>query len=131
MVMVVIRADTKTVTTVGVHGNSPKVAPVMMMDSPRQMMTNRPTRSARCAPSTSQSMVLDRPRPGTKKASSGPVNSSPRATSQINNRVCPSARPPLIQNTAPSRAQVEIRWKFAFCVGDPRTALRVNRLRPT
>lgn len=131
MAMVVTKADTKAATTGAVHVSSANVAPVMMIDSPRQMMTNRPTRSARCAPSTSQSVVLDRPKPGTKKARAGPVNSSARAISQISSRVCPSARPPLIQNTAPSRAHSDILWKFALCAGELRTAHRVNRLRPT
>ncbi|MNE38651.1 hypothetical protein D3C80_1325580 [compost metagenome] len=114
MVIAVVSAEAKATTTGGVQARSANVAPVMTIDSPRQMMTNNPTRSARCAPSTSQSVVIDRPSPGTKKATAGAVNSSNRATSQINSRVCPSASPPLIQNTAPSSAQAEILWKFAF-----------------
>ena len=41
------------------------VAPVTSIDSPKAMITNSALRSAMCAPSTRQSMVPDRPRPGT------------------------------------------------------------------
>ena len=46
-----------------------KVAPVTRIDSPSAMMMNRPQRSAICAPSTSQSAVVERPRPGVQKPS--------------------------------------------------------------
>ena len=49
------------------HVSSANVAPVTSSDSPRAMMMNSAQRSARCAPSTSQSVVDERPSPGTQK----------------------------------------------------------------
>jgi hypothetical protein len=46
-------------------GDDAAVAPVMRIDSPSAMMTNKLQRSAMCAPSTFQSAVVERPRPGT------------------------------------------------------------------
>ena len=48
-------------------GRLAAVAPVTRMDSPSAMMTNNAQRSAMCAPSTRQSVVPERPRPGTQK----------------------------------------------------------------
>ena len=47
------------------HGRPAAVAPVMRIDSPSAMMTNRLHRSAMWVPSTFQSVVLERPSPGT------------------------------------------------------------------
>lgn len=55
------------------HSNSANPAPVTRIDSPRAMMTKRPQRSARWVPSMSQSVVLERPRPGTRNDTHGPA----------------------------------------------------------
>ena len=56
----------RTAVTVGeVHACPANVAPVTRIDSPSAMMTNSAHRSARWWPSTSQSTVCERPRPGT------------------------------------------------------------------
>src|SRR5262245_34064292 len=63
-----------------VHSSSANVAPVTSMDSPSAIMTKRPQRSARWPPSVAQSVVSDRPSPGTKKPTAGPEYSMASAT---------------------------------------------------
>ena len=48
------------------HSSSANVAPVTSKDSPSAMMMNKAQRSARWPPSTSQSSIIERPRPGTQ-----------------------------------------------------------------
>src|SRR5262245_28549728 len=65
-------AMTKAANAGHVHSSSANVAPVTSMDSPSEIMTKRPQRSARWTPSMAQSVVSDRPSPGTKKPTAGP-----------------------------------------------------------
>lgn len=68
MAMVDSTAEAKAAQTAGdVQSRPPKVAPDTKRVSPRQMIMNRPTRSAMWPPSTFQSAVVERPRPGTQK----------------------------------------------------------------
>ena len=59
-------ATRKAQTRAVVAGSDAAVAPVTRMDSPSAIMTNSAQRSAMCAPSTFQSVVFERPMPGTK-----------------------------------------------------------------
>ena len=66
-------------------------------------MTNSPQRSAMWPPSTTQSVVVERPSPGTQKPSSGAMVSMPTATAHSVSRAGPSAKAPAIQSSAVER----------------------------
>jgi len=121
----------KAAATDQLHSISATVAPVTRIDSPRQMMTNRPTRSAKWPPSMVQSEVLARPRPGTKKLTAGEMYSMARAPSHSHVRVCGSANPPPIHRQADASSQIRMRTKLVRSMASPRAAQSMNRVRPT
>ena len=77
-------------------------------------------RSAIWPPSTAQSSIEDMPSAGTQKRAAGDRYSMTSATIHNSSRVCPSARPPAIQNNADVDSQTRIRTAFSrveTCVG--------------
>jgi hypothetical protein len=92
---------------VAVQGSSANLAPVTRIDSPSTMIMKSPQRSAMCAPSTSQSAVVERPRPGVQKLTEGETYSMARAASHRAKRHSPCDSPPAIQST-PDRASQDV-----------------------
>ena len=112
------KAAAKAVTLSPVQARSAKVAPATSTDSPSAMMTKRPDRSARCAPATSQSVVGDRPMPGTRNPAAGPAYSMAIATSHSAKRISrPIVSPPAIQNADETTSQTPIRQKLRKLAG--------------
>ena len=109
-----MKAARKAATVDASQGRSAKVAPVTRIDSPSAMMMNRAQRSAMCPPSTSQSLVVERPSPGTRSPSDGrSIFDASSAVAQRPKRASsPSARPPAIQNRPESTSQAQMRWKL-------------------
>src|SRR5262245_21550809 len=102
-------AMTKAANAGQVHSSSANVAPVTSMDSPSAIMTKRPQRSARWPPSMAQSVVSDRPSPGTKKPTAGPEYSMASATAHSPSLGTGAANPPKNQNSAETESQIMIR----------------------
>src|SRR5262245_36419672 len=69
----------------------------------------RPQRSARWPPSMAQSVVSDRPSPGTKKPTASPEYSMASATAHSPSLGPGAANPPKIQNSAETESQIMIR----------------------
>ena len=127
-----MKATMKAINVSPAQGASARVAPVTSTDSPSAMMTKSPQRSARCSPSTSQSAVVEAPRPGTKKPEAGPAKSIASAGAQTQKRASLSKKAPAIQNRPDRTDQSVIRWKLRVLPLDvPRRAQSMNSERPT
>ena len=59
---------------------------MIRIDSPSAMMTNSPQRSAMWPPSTIQSVVVERPSPGTQNPALGAIDSMPTAIAHTPSR---------------------------------------------
>src|SRR3982075_345993 len=103
------KAETNAVIFSAVQVSSPNVAPVTTMDSPSAMMMKPAQRSAMWPPSTAQASTVEAPKPGVQNRAAGDTYSIASATTQSDNLVCPSAKPPDIQNTADTLSQARIR----------------------
>src|SRR4030095_5338289 len=110
-------ATQKALTPDVVAGSDAAVAPVTRIDSPSAMITNSAQRSAMCAPSTFQSVVLDASSPGTEKYGYRPAQRIASAGIHAATCVSPPAQPPQIQNPPATACQQTMRWKVRCSTG--------------
>ena len=127
-----MNATTNAEIVAAFQGSSANVAPVIRIDSPSAMMMKSAQRSAICAPSICQSVVFERPRPGTQKAAIGETYSMASAMAQIQSRVVLSAKAPAIQNGAAAVNQRKMRVKLRkFAASWSLSTHSMNPVRPS
>ena len=102
----------KAASVAAFQGRPARVWPVIRIDSPSAMMMNNPQRSAMWPPSTFQSAVVERPRPGTRKPISGETVSIASASPHTAIRASGGTKPPAIQQAAPAPRQIVMRTKL-------------------
>lgn len=131
MSTVLANAEQNAETVVASSGSSANAAPVTMIDSPRQMMTNRLTRSAMCSPRTTHVLAREAPSHGSQNIARGPARSITHATAHSTSR-CSSTSAPVIHRLPETTNHVVMRAKFTAFSGHTRPrATSTNALRPT
>ncbi|MNY36092.1 hypothetical protein D3C86_1705570 [compost metagenome] len=110
---------------------SASTAPLASSVSPRATITNSWQRSARCAPSMVQSLVRERPSPGSAKPNMGDTYSHSTAISHRPIRHDPSINAPANQNAAAITTQPSMRLKFGASACSPGKCSTIKAVRPT
>src|SRR3990167_834083 len=127
-----VKAAKKAAVLARVHSRPAKLTPVTRIDSPKAMMRKRPQRCAICEPSTCQSLVVERPRPGVQKPMDGASVSVHAAAAQKPIRRSLSTKPPAIHSAEANARQKVILLKLRKFAGSRSfNAHIMKRDRPT